>query len=310
MKSTAQETLDTNIIVGNIPPPVLEAARHFNLQPADIWGVYLAPNDPRNPRQGEHYLGLTTRTPEQMAATLRNEVTQLDDNSPLQKAFSEQLATSSNLSEVDMRRFIRSGLDIISTHELKHKNQNDISGYQSTILRASQAMRAYMQTPDTGREGRVREIRTAYQDLVLLAEVQALSQQCSLETDMSKEFCIYWFSKTFKLFNDVMENPSGQISLMEVLYGNLRSGSEFDPRASNVYGLLSRALYVTDNPAEVLKMVRAGQLEYADFAKLVSDGLDSVMQATPAEIAGRGQRLADSIDEPFLSAANTLGELL
>lgn len=309
------ENNNSKLIEGPIPPKALMVAQKQGIAPDEIWGSYFPPDDDRNPNMGEHYLGLVTLSPNEVRGRLSKERSRMQ-NTTIQTPWISELGNLVAASDTELARFFEIGISAIKKHELTHKNQQDNLVYQTLVLRAYWVINI---TKDYAQKSK---IRANYQDLVLLAEVQALAAQCSTATEdlgNLKKFNIYWFSKTFKLFNDFVtkdnvpqiksfDASSGKIDIdytsqkvgwIEDVYTSLRNKSDFNPNISNIYGLTSRALYLCDDPAETLENIREGKISFKDFESKVLNGLEAMIKMSPDQIVSRGETINEQLVEPF-----------
>lgn len=332
MAQNTTEAMQNEIIMGDVPHSVLQAARtHFNLSPDEIWGVYLTPDDPRNPKPGEHYLGKSSKTPEQMITLISKEASSLDKSSELQNQWANRIEELKLMPQPKLAELIENGGQIIERHEKKHKEQWEHTNYQTIILQASKVMRDLDTKAEENSEAQKRAIRISYQDLVLTAEVQALAAQTAKQLPYAKEFSLYWFSKTFELYNISVEEKivpghisfdtnkkhpldveyvSKPVPVLQTLFIDLSNGSEFNSRVSNVYGLLSRALFVCEDPAAVLDKIRTNQINYNEFTSLVLSGLDKIKDQSVEELTRRAENLSTSMDGVLQQNSQKLKKLI
>lgn len=314
------------LIEGPIPPKALMVAQSQGLTSDEIWGSYFPPNDDRNPNMGSHYLGLVTLTPGEVRGRIDKERSRVLNND-FQAPWSHELDSLVKADDAELDKLFEVGIGAVKQHELTHKKQQDLLEYQSLVLQAYWVINI---TKDNEGKSKVRE---SYQDLVLLAEVQALSRQCSAEegnVDILRRFNIYWFSKTLKLFNGTVtknyvpqikgfdassgkidvQYGSKDISFFEDLFNSLRNKQDFEPKIANVYGLMSRALYLCEDPAETLNEIRTGKISVNEFQTRVVSGLNKMIIQKPEEIVKRGKVIFEQTEKPLRETVGKLRAML
>lgn len=315
-QQVSNEVPREEIIKGDIPSIVYEVSHVQNIDAGDIWGVYLSPDDPRNPSPGENYIGLKNVSIDEFKKDLAKRENDLKSGNEIVHKYLEFLEVLSNLPNEDLKRIIDEGLQAIETHELAHKNQYTTNAYQTRVLELFNKVN--LEADPTKKE----TIREQYQDLVLLAEVQALAAQCSkdtLNTDELKAFNVYWFAKVFKLMSGTIRMKSipkisnfdtkthklkidyvdEDVDYLKSLHLSLQNGLDYNSNIPDVNGLLSRAFFLCDNPTESLKQIREGDLDYNTWREMIYKGLDWMYQASPKDISVRGKKVFESLFKPI-----------
>ena len=298
-----------NVLVGDIPYVVLETAKTQGIDPKEIWGMYLSPTDPRNPKPGTEYLGLANITRSEVLERIDKEQLALNGNDSLQSGFKKLLLSFETQSSENLDVFIQTGLKAIKTHELTHRDQIQNLSYTSVILRTLGPIQ------NERASSKINAIFSARNNVVLLAEVQALAAQTFTEGVNEKSLLMfnqYWFSKTFALFNQRLSNGGSPDSerWVDGVFSALSGGGDFDHKIINSFGLVSRALFLFEDPHETLIALRAGTLGEVEFDKKIASGLEKVIDSDLSYLSTKGRALFLGLQQPLEQSVTHLVEIL
>lgn len=296
--------LSPNMKRGSIPQIIYKTAQDQGLDPDEIWGVYLPPGDPRNPKSESGYFGLSEIDTKGAYLRINKVIKTLDENNTDQKQWVDFLSRVKNQSEPGLMNFVDTGLKVVANHEITHKIQLDEFSYTTLIL---STLEPVTKAPNEQVRQRILSRRN---DVSLTAEIQALSAQFLLpEVDPKeiRDFNVFWFAKTFSLFNNT---ASTGVKLIDNLYSKFANSNDFTFGMPNAFGIASRALFLCDSPFRTLQGIRSGKISLTDFKKQINIGLKRIISGSPEENLVRCKEIYNTANQPLKDSMDALKGLL